>query len=329
MVSNISFWSGSFGLDIINVLKEYCMGKESKKKTGKIVKQKKITAKNQQNPRRKVGLIIYYSVAAVIVLISLGIILDNSITRTEIIESEEPIYFYTEYEDDNSLELGTEKVKQTGEDGIKKIYTEEKKKLITGEVRNTDIVNVETIKEPTKEIIRRGTRKWQYMICSDGGYRYYTDEQFQNPKVGFTHSSEDDCAKNSQGTMIGLADTPPAANAYTRDGKLSESYVRAMEIIAEHERELRNSTSDNTTSTEPFNSSTINSDPFAEERARQEAERQARAAAESSCKARAEQARESARRQLGAMGVGGSQYSTVPQSAYESTYSDCMRGYGY
>lgn len=299
------------------------------KKTSKKDSRAKKTPKEKQRVHRKTGIIIFYFVAAIVILINVGIILDNSITRIEVIESEEPIWLSTEYEDDDALELGTQEIKQAGENGVKKIYTEEKKKLITGVVRESDIVNVETIKEPVKEIVRRGTRKWQYMICSDGSYRYYTDEQFQNPKVGFTHSSEDDCAKNSQGTMIGLADTPPSASAYTRDGKLSESYVRAMEIIAERERELRNSTPDNTSTTEPFNSSTANSDPFAEEKARQEAERQARTAAESTCKTQAEQARESARRQLGAMGVGGSQYSTVPQSAYESTYNDCMRNYGY
>lgn len=307
--------------------------KKSIKKTPK--SKKKASTEEQRKTRRKIGMIIYCSIAAIVISVNVGIILDNSITKTETVESEEPIYFNTEYEDDNSLELGTEEVKQAGENGLKKVYTEERKKLITGTVLDSDIAKVETIKEPVKEIIKRGTRRWQYMICSDGGWMFYNDEQFKDKNIGFTHASEDVCAKNGKGTAVALADSPssssPTVSSYSGSGGsgLTDDYVRAMEIIAERERELRNSETNNVSNTEPFTDSTTNSDPFAEERARQEAERQARAAAEITCRSRAESARESARRQLGAMGVGGSQLTTVPQEAYDSTYSSCMRSYGY
>ena len=52
-------------------------------------------------------------------------------------------------------------------------------------------------------------RRWQYMMCSDGSYRYYTDEQFSNPQVGFTEASEDACAKSGHGIKTTLADKPP------------------------------------------------------------------------------------------------------------------------
>ena len=290
--------------------------------------KERVSFKEWRKAHRKGLLITYYSVATVVIVVCIGIILNSFVTRTDTIESEAPIYFHTEYEDDDSLELGTEEVKQAGENGTKRVYTKEKKKLITGEVLESYVAKEETVKEPVKEIVRRGTRKWQYMICSDGSWRYFTDEQFQDPNIGFTHSSEDFCAKNNQGTMVALADNPPAASSYTSDGKLSKDYIRAMEIRAEYEQELRDRYTNSTSPTEPFNSS-IDYNPFAEYEARMEQERQAREKAESTCRSQAESARESVRRQLGAMGVGGSQLTTVPQEAYDSTYSSCMRGYGY
>lgn len=305
------------------------------KKAKPVSKKTRKSFKEWRATHRKQMVVMYYCVAAIIILVNVGIVLDNTITRTETIESEEDISFRTEYEDDDSLELGTEEVKQAGENGLKKVYKEEKKKLITGTVLDSNIAREETIKEPVKEIKKRGTRRWQYMICSDGGWMFYNDEQFKDKNVGFTHASEDVCAKNGKGTAVALADSPsssnPTVSSYSGSGGngLTEDYVRAMEIIAERERELRNNETNNTSSPEPFTGSTANGDSFAGERARQEAERQARATAESTCRSQAEQAKDNARRQLGAMGVGGSQLTTVPQEAYDSTYSNCMRGYGY
>lgn len=127
---------------------------------------------------RKGLIIAYYSVATLIILLCTGIILNSFVTRTEITESEEAIPFSIKYEDDGSLELGTGEIKQTGENGTKKIYVEDKKQLITGKTISSSVANVEVIKEPTTKIVRRGTLRWQYMFCSDGSYRYYTDEQF-------------------------------------------------------------------------------------------------------------------------------------------------------
>ena len=301
--------------------------KEAEKNAIKSPK-KKTSFKEWRKNHRKSLLIAYYSVAALVILICVGIILNSFVTRSEVVESEEPINFETEYIDDENLELGTEEVEQKGINGTKKIYTEEKKRLITGEPVSYNVVDTKTVKEPIKEVIKRGTRKWQYMVCSDGSYRYFTDEQFQDPKIGFTHSSEDYCAKNNQGTMIALVDTPPSANSYTSSGGLSDSYVRTLELIERYNKELGDNSTSNSTYIEPFESS-INYDPFADYKAKQEAERQARTAAENTCRYKAERARENARRQLGAMGVGGSELTTVPQSAYESTYSNCMRSYGY
>ena len=286
--------------------------------------KKKTSFKEWRKNHRKSLLIAYYSVAALVILICVGIILNSFVTRSEVVESEEPINFETEYVDDENLELGTEEVKQEGVKGIKKKYTEDKKRLITGETVSYSVVDTKTVKEPIKKVIKRGTRKWQYMVCSDGSYRYYTDEQFQDPKIGFTHSSEDNCAKNNQGTMVALSDNPPLQNGYS----YSSSSAPSNYLITPYEYHYEPSVSSNS-DTESFNSSTINSDPLADAKARQEAEQQKRTSAQSTCRNKATQARDSVRRQIGAMGVGGSQYTTIPQSAYESTYNSCMRSYGY
>ena len=44
------------------------------------------------------------------------------------------------------------------------------------------------------------------MICSDGSYRYYNDEQFKDPTVGFTSKNDDPCAESKHGTKTKLAD---------------------------------------------------------------------------------------------------------------------------
>ncbi len=49
------------------------------------------------------------------------------------------------------------------------------------------------------------------MHCSNGTYRYYTDEQFKDSNTGFTSRSSDFCAENSQGTKTTLADNPPGS----------------------------------------------------------------------------------------------------------------------
>ena len=295
--------------------------KPHKKSNKKVQRTAKKSSFNKWcKTHRKALLITYYSAAAIVVIISISIIL-NSITIIEIVKREEPIYYLTEYIDDNNLELGTEKVEQEGVNGSRIVYYKERKKWLSGEVLDSDYDSTGEEKDPTRKIVRRGTRRWQYMICSDGGYWYYTDEQFKDPKVGYTHSSEDQCAKNNNGQMVALADTPPVDEVRPNSGS---SHVP----IPTYEYHYTPSTNYNS-GTEPFESSITNSDPFAEENARQEAERQKRANAERDCKNKAERARESARRQLGAMGVTGSDYNTVPQSAYESTYHSCMRSYGY
>lgn len=61
--------------------------------------------------------------------------------------------------------------------------------------------------DPVTKVVAQGTRKYQYMICSDGSYRFYEDDQFKDPNTGFTSKSEDFCKENGQGEMIRLSGT--------------------------------------------------------------------------------------------------------------------------
>lgn len=168
------------------------------------------------------------------------------------------------------------------------------------------------------------------MYCSDGSSRYFTDEQFQDPKVGFTHASEDYCAVNGQGTMVALADVPQAT--YSASG-LTESYVEAMEKLAEIQAQLREGKYGDSGSIELFESSTTDNgylETEEEKAAREKAAEQARVAAQSACRDKAVDAMNSVRRQIGALGAGGSSAAqTAASEAYDSTYRSCMRERGY
>lgn len=110
----------------------------------------------------------------------------------------------------DTLELGETKIIQTGVKGDK--VTKYKR---TGTIVDF-LFNVSSTKkhdvsetygtQPKKEIISIGTRRYQYMMCSNGASRYYTDEQMKNENIGFTSKSEDYCAKNNDGVKTKLAD---------------------------------------------------------------------------------------------------------------------------
>lgn len=299
----------------------------------KAPKHKKSFKEWFKSNKKKILLASYYAGAIIVIASSIYVIMSN-ITKTEDVIRDEPISFFTEYIEDDSLELGTEEVEREGEDGIKKVTYKEESYLLSGEVISSLQIDFERTKEPINKIVRRGTRKWQYMVCSDGSWRYYTDEQFKDKNVGFTHASEDSCAKNGQGVAVALADTPPSSNStvspYLDNGGsgLTDEYVRAMEIIAEREQEQRNNYVNSTSPTEPFVSS-IDYNPFAGWEARQEAEKQARAAAESHCRVRANAAGRGARAQMGAMGQSSEYIDFVVDQAIDSVYLDCMHSYGY
>ncbi len=127
-------------------------------------------------------------------------------TRTEIRNSDIP--YDVEYIQDSSLELGEQQTRQHGENGIK-ATTIHIRKTLSGRKVSETIVSDKTVKSPVNETKAQGTKRYQYMWCSNGSYRYYTNDQFKNSYTGFTHKSDDYCAQNGQGHMTGLADTAP------------------------------------------------------------------------------------------------------------------------
>ena len=115
---------------------------------------------------------------------------------------------------DASIELGDSQVRQVGSNGEKEVTLKVKKSLFNmlfGGGEEEELSSKVTTK-PVQELTVTGTRKYQYMYCSDGTYRYYNDEQFKNPNTGFTQKSPDDCAKNKHGTKTQLADGAPGSN---------------------------------------------------------------------------------------------------------------------
>jgi hypothetical protein len=133
---------------------------------------------------------------------------------------EKAIVFGTKYQDEKSIELGTEKVAQNGKPGVrytKYRYTQSlfdrlfRKDRLKKEVLDTGIIS-----NSTDRVVLKGTKKWQYMMCSNGSYRYYTDEQFKGRNTGFTSKSSDDCAANNQGKKVKLADSPDGSNNTTK-----------------------------------------------------------------------------------------------------------------
>lgn len=284
------------------------------------------TPKKEAQKKLNKWILLAALVTLPVLINAIYIILRWNLTKVEIVSEDQTLYYETKYIDDNSLELGVDEVEQEGENGSEKVYYERKSYLLTDDEIYKFYTDSETEKEPVEKIIRRGTRKWQYMICSDGHYRYYTDEQFQDPKTGFTHSSEDDCAKNNQGTMIALTDAPPSASSYSSSGGLSETYIKTLELIERRERELSNNESNNTT----HNTNTpTNTQSTPNNEAAEKAAKQARVAAENSCRARANSAGKSARSQLGILGQPAEIVDTEVSKTVNSTYQQCMREYGY
>ncbi len=120
--------------------------------------------------------------------------------------------FATENQKNAGLELGDSKVLQEGRDGTKVVNIESFQsiwgRLLGLEPIQQKEVSEKIVDKPVSKIVANGSKKYQYMMCSDGRYRYYTDEQFKDPNTGFTSKSEDNCKANNQGTMVKLADSP-------------------------------------------------------------------------------------------------------------------------
>lgn len=141
------------------------------------------------------------------------------------------IPFDTSKHQSAKLELNDSKVIQEGTNGTELVQVKSLQSLwgrIFGVKPLRQEETTSTVsKPPVNRIVVEGTRKYQYMICSDGSHRYFTDKQFKEPQTGFTSKSDDACKESNQGVKLKLADsldgtvnnpvTSPQSDTYEAD----------------------------------------------------------------------------------------------------------------
>lgn len=144
----------------------------------------------------------------------LAIIFCAPVFSGELVKVEE-IAFATKTVKDAGLELGESKVSHSGTPGQKWITYRYSRSLshILFRKKPTELKRVSSRigVPPVDKVVVTGIKKYQYVWCSNGSYRYYTDEQFKGIYTGFTSESADVCAENGQGKMLRVADSPPSA----------------------------------------------------------------------------------------------------------------------
>lgn len=184
-----------------------------KKSSGKNTQPIKLPAITRLFSRNK------KSTAKAIIALAVIVAIGGAIPFPYAFAKDDTISFSTETKEDAGLELGDSKVIQEGRTGSKTVNIDAFQsfwgKLFGLQPILQYEVTSKTTKTPVDEIVANGTRKYQYMLCSDGRYRYYTDEQFKDANTGFTSKSEDHCKKNGQGEMIRLSDTASGSESAT------------------------------------------------------------------------------------------------------------------
>lgn len=174
-------------------------------KSKKKVTSRKNALLTRLMPRTRKG-IVKVSIAAIVLVAVVGAIpFPHAFAKTVAVD------FVTENQQNAGLELGDSKVLQEGRDGNKIVNVEAYQsiwgRLLGLEPIQQKVVSEKIIDKPASKIVATGSRKYQYMMCSDGSSRYYTDEQFKDPNTGFTSKSADYCKENGQGKMVKLSDT--------------------------------------------------------------------------------------------------------------------------
>ena len=125
------------------------------------------------------------------------------------VEEEIAVPYSSVHENNDQLELGEENVVVAGINGEEKEVYKHKRSfydLIFGSKgKQGELLRTVSVKKPVDEVREKGTLRWQYMMCVDGSYRYYTDEQMKDPTMGFTSKSEDSCKTENNSEKLRLA----------------------------------------------------------------------------------------------------------------------------
>ncbi|PWK13001.1 M23 family metallopeptidase [Tumebacillus permanentifrigoris] len=118
--------------------------------------------------------------------------------------------YEVEYKDDNSLDVGTEKIIQEGKEGKKNQVLKVTRR--NGVKQQEDVLSEQVVSEPVKEIISKGTRKQTYSSYSggaaaavSGSWAYpigggYISSQYGENRGGKAHNAIDIAA--STGTPV-------------------------------------------------------------------------------------------------------------------------------
>jgi hypothetical protein len=147
--------------------------------------------------------------AAILILaLGLGWLLTTPYSHHETDSKQIP--FETKYSDNNQIELGNQVITMHGSKGTT-VFTYDYNASLLGWLfdkdnqRSKGKILSKVVVEPMTQEVQRGTLKYQYMWCTNGTSRSYTDEQFADPLIGFTSSSPDDCSLNGQGRKEKIA----------------------------------------------------------------------------------------------------------------------------
>lgn len=133
------------------------------------------------------------------------------------------------------LDIGELEVRTEGRVGKRELTVSTTANILTrvlnGDSLNEKPVDSRIITKPVDKHIVEGARRYQYMVCSGGGYMYFTDEQFAASKsIGYTSKSPDACAANGVGYKLYLSHSKPIersrGGAICRDGWRSYSTGR-------------------------------------------------------------------------------------------------------
>lgn len=180
------------------------------KSSGKNTQSIKLPAISRVFPRNK------KSAAQAIIALAAVVAIGGAIPFPYAFAKTVTVPFTTDNRQSDELELNDSKVIQQGMNGTKVVQVSSLQSLwgrIFGLQPMQQEETTSTVSKPsTNEVVVEGTRKYQYMLCSNGNYRYYTDEQFKEPQTGFTSKSKDDCKDNNQGHKVSLTNSNPANN---------------------------------------------------------------------------------------------------------------------
>ena len=163
---------------------------------------------------------------AYMALISLGFCLifictaTFALTKTRLETMKSVINYGVDFKDESSIELGSQATAVPGKDGVRNTTVRYSQSYFDYFFKihkaKQQVISTRLASKATNQVVLKGTKKWQYMLCSNGAYRFYTNEQFQNPLTGFVSSSPDNCSQNNQGHKIKLADSPSGVSTASR-----------------------------------------------------------------------------------------------------------------